>query len=262
MSGPTPDPARPPGDRTTRCLTCRHELPSHASYCPGCGTALAAAVRRIARETGVRGAWLDLRATVVFCAVYLLAAVVGAALREEDDQGAELAANALMSGVVAVWWARGGTSLAGLFRWSAPVGRWCAAAVAAAIGACIVNYVWHAALRAGTGLEIPREAPGEGPLATAIALRAVLPAIHEEIAFRGLMQTRLSKSLPKGDGTYVAAMLFAAIHFDLGSAPYLFGVGVLLAWFRRRSDSLLPCIVLHLSHNAAVLLWLAGPAAR
>ncbi|MFV1959792.1 MAG: lysostaphin resistance A-like protein [Planctomycetota bacterium] len=96
---------------------------------------------------------------------------------------------------------------------------------------------------------------GEGALLLAIC---VFPAIGEEIAFRGLLQHWLHVAVRASTAIVLASALFASLHFNLLSFPYLFVVGSLLGWLRWRTGSLWPSMAAHFAHNYVVLAYFAG----
>jgi len=81
----------------------------------------------------------------------------------------------------------------------------------------------------------------------------VFPAILEEIAFRGLVQHWLQIAIRPLRAMVLASFLFMVLHFSIISAPYLFGVGMLLGWVRWKTGSLYPSILIHFLHNLIVL---------
>lgn len=81
----------------------------------------------------------------------------------------------------------------------------------------------------------------------------ILPAIVEEIAFRGLLQHWLQIAIKPWRAVMLASALFAALHFSLYSFPYLFAVGMLLGWTKWRTNSLYPSMLIHFLHNLAVI---------
>lgn len=94
--------------------------------------------------------------------------------------------------------------------------------------------------------------------------------IGEEIFYRGYLQTVLEQRFTAATSTTLEAALFALVHLChhgiLATAAGLvllpasaalwvaqvFGLALMLAWFRRRGDSLLPAIVAHAAFNAAM----------
>lgn len=90
---------------------------------------------------------------------------------------------------------------------------------------------------------------------TAVLIICVLPAITEEIAFRGLVQHWMHTALPDWKAIGLAAALFSALHLSVINAPYLFGLGVLLGYTRWKTGSLYPAMLIHFLHNFIVLTY-------
>lgn len=86
----------------------------------------------------------------------------------------------------------------------------------------------------------------------------VLPALVEEIAFRGIIQHRLESAVKPWWAIGTTAVLFSAAHFSFFSAPYLALLGVLLGWMKWRTGSLYPSMLLHFLHNLIVISYF-GP---
>ena len=89
--------------------------------------------------------------------------------------------------------------------------------------------------------------------AGAFAVVALYPAVIEELAFRGLIVPRLGRVMTGGETAFVSGAMFAVLHLNVSATPVLLPVGVLLGVLRRRSGSLWPCVLMHLTHNAAIL---------
>lgn len=84
----------------------------------------------------------------------------------------------------------------------------------------------------------------------------VVPAIGEELLFRGLIQ-----SLFRGWGDWfailVTSLFFSLLHRDLSQVPSIFAMSVFLGYLAVRFDSLIPSMVLHLANNLSsfLLVW-------
>lgn len=87
-----------------------------------------------------------------------------------------------------------------------------------------------------------------------VLLVCVMPAIFEELAFRGVMLSALEPVLGGREAMLVTALMFAILHLSVPSMPHLFLMGAALAWLRQRSGSLLPGMIAHFGHNFLVLL--------
>ena len=91
-----------------------------------------------------------------------------------------------------------------------------------------------------------------------------LPAIFEELAFRGVLQPLLIRATGHAFwGIVLASIIFSAIHFQFyGFLPRVL-LGALFGWLAYRSGSLLPGMLAHFVNNAlaAVTLWVTGSMA-
>jgi membrane protease YdiL (CAAX protease family) len=120
----------------------------------------------------------------------------------------------------------------------------------------LVNWGWHSLLEAA-GFETGGVVEGlrEHGLSEAAVLvvMAVVPAVAEEVAFRGLVQHWLTVAVGARKAIFLGAVLFAALHFSVASFPYLLLAGLVLGWAKERTGSLYPSMVAHFVHNAAVV---------
>ncbi len=91
---------------------------------------------------------------------------------------------------------------------------------------------------------------GDMPLGTAILVLAIVPAICEELLFRGLLLSGLSSASRKWTAIITSAAMFGVFHFILFRFPVTAGLGVLLALLCWNSRSILPAIIAHLLHNS------------
>ena len=92
-------------------------------------------------------------------------------------------------------------------------------------------------------------------------LMAVLPAICEELLFRGWVLSGFegkAGSVRRVAAAIVAqAVLFAIFHLLPERMPQTFFLGIVLGWMTHMTGSLLPAIVCHLVHNSMPLVVLA-----
>ena len=105
--------------------------------------------------------------------------------------------------------------------------------------------------RAGNPLVTLRETLGLG---WTIILIGFFPAIFEEIAFRGLLQGRLSVLYGRTGGILLSGAAFALAHGTGLGLPFHMTGGFYLGWLRSRSNSLLPCILTHLLYNSTIVV--------
>ena len=86
-----------------------------------------------------------------------------------------------------------------------------------------------------------------------ILVAALMPAICEEIFFRGVLQGILRKNLPKKKLILVIGLLFGVFHLSMFRILPTGLLGVLLAYLTLASGSIFPSMCLHFMHNAYYL---------
>jgi uncharacterized protein len=94
----------------------------------------------------------------------------------------------------------------------------------------------------------------EWPLWSIFLLISVMPAIFEELAFRGVMQSSLERVFNARDAWLIQAALFSVLHLSPLMFPSHFLMGLCFGYMRRRSRSIYPGMLLHGCWNALVVL--------
>ena len=90
----------------------------------------------------------------------------------------------------------------------------------------------------------------EWPLS--LAAVAAVPALCEELLFRGLIQSALCRRWPRA-GVWIAAAVFAALHLEIGALPALLLIGLVLGKVYRRYGYWGSALV-HALYNGVVLV--------
>ncbi len=85
-------------------------------------------------------------------------------------------------------------------------------------------------------------------------LIAILAPIAEELFFRGMLYPVWRRNWRRNVAIFATAGIFAALHFVPMIFPALFFVGLILGLLREWSNSIIPCIVLHMMQNGIVLI--------
>jgi len=100
----------------------------------------------------------------------------------------------------------------------------------------------------------------ETPVVWVYVVGALVPALCEEVFFRGICLGVLLERLPAWAAVGLSALLFAAVHLP-ETMPPIFLLGVLLGLCRLLTGSLWPCVAAHLLNNLLAVWWLtARPA--
>lgn len=102
------------------------------------------------------------------------------------------------------------------------------------------------AIRAGEDLS------AAGLLRYAIAF-ALVPALCDELAFRGMILRGLQHAFRPRNAVLLSAFFFALFHMNVFLFVPAFLLGVVLGLLTLRSRSLLPAILFHLLHNGALI---------
>jgi sodium transport system permease protein len=100
-----------------------------------------------------------------------------------------------------------------------------------------------------------------GPAWSAVLLLAVMPAVCEELLFRGWMLAGFAGPDPSRrrglTAVVVQAAAFAAFHLLPERMPQTFALGLLAGWMTLATRSLLPAVVAHAVHNATPVVLVA-----
>lgn len=87
-----------------------------------------------------------------------------------------------------------------------------------------------------------------------LLLFCLLPAVAEELFFRGFCQTSLAHRVGAMPAILVTALLFALAHGNVWYLHLYFGLGCFLGWIYERSGSLWPAIIAHFMNNSWTFL--------
>jgi len=96
--------------------------------------------------------------------------------------------------------------------------------------------------------------PGPVDLFQTLIVVALIPAIGEELLFRGVLQPLLSEKRGAHFGIWLTAFLFSFIHFQFFGFFPRFLLGVLLGYLAQWSGSLWYAIAAHFTNNALAVL--------
>lgn len=103
----------------------------------------------------------------------------------------------------------------------------------------------------GSGISL--DLTGKGKLIVFLVVFAVLPAVVEEVFFRGLILKSLKSSGLLLSSVF-CALFFALYHTSFVQLVYQFIYGIGLCMIARLSKSTIPCMISHFINNAVVLI--------
>ncbi len=93
----------------------------------------------------------------------------------------------------------------------------------------------------------------QGELGLNLLFMAVMPAVSEELAFRGFLYSAYQKSAP-WKGVLFSALCFGLMHLNLNQFSYAFVIGIAAALLVYITNSLYPAILLHFFYNGNSVL--------
>ncbi len=132
--------------------------------------------------------------------------------------------------------------------------------VLALVAYYVFQAVWISALNLQNETDEITNKLQDNPTTATVALIAVfavvIAPIVEETFFRGYVFTALRTSLPTAWAALITGVIFGAVHgfgSPIGFLPPLALLGVVLCLVYWKTQSLLPCIALHLTNNAIAL---------
>ena len=93
-----------------------------------------------------------------------------------------------------------------------------------------------------------------GTFFLSVFVLAILPAIGEELIFRGIILNGLRTRFNDIASIFISAILFALMHQNLQQLIYPFLLGSIMAWAVVRSGSLISSVIIHFTNNFLVVL--------
>ncbi|RSK50745.1 CPBP family intramembrane glutamic endopeptidase [Hymenobacter rigui] len=90
----------------------------------------------------------------------------------------------------------------------------------------------------------------------AVLVMAVVPAVSEELFFRGVLQRNLVQWLGRHGGVWLAAIIFSAIHMQFQGFVPRFVLGLVLGYLYEWSRNILVPMAAHFAQNAFQLVLL------
>lgn len=94
-----------------------------------------------------------------------------------------------------------------------------------------------------------------GSFMLATFVLAVLPAIGEEILFRGIVFNGLRSRFFDWGAILLSALMFALMHGNLQQLLYPFILGTVMGWIVMRTGSLISSMIVHFTNNFLVVMF-------
>ncbi|MCP5106176.1 MAG: CPBP family intramembrane metalloprotease, partial [bacterium] len=225
------------------CSKCSKTIRNDVKYCPHCGSYQNYLYQQEMLSRADEQ-WETIKSIIFFYAIYLASVLPLFWLDDDKTAVGILVVSGLDVLIILGYWMTRRTSILPLFRINREVLKTTLLGMAVIVPLLLVNFSYHHLLLGIFGIE---ETRSSDPFITAgfgfgviVFSGCVMPAVWEEIAFRGLIQTGLNKKFRKWETLFITSGLFAVIHIAALSWPYLFLVGLVLGILRMKSQSLWP----------------------
>jgi membrane protease YdiL (CAAX protease family) len=247
-----------------QCAGCQRRLRAGTLFCPGCGQGLDGSAPAPARrdDGAVRARLADhaqelKRVGWLFGLLLAMSLLLGLVARGGDSPWPTVVVSAIDALIVVAFAATRWRKLLFLFRLH-PIGarRWLEI-LAAAAAFLLAMWLWFGFLeRLGVPFSTSTGdmARAGWPVWSMLLLVSVMPAVFEELAFRGVIQSSLERVFNARDAWLIQAALFSALHLSPIVFPSHFAMGLAFGLIRMRSRSLYPGMLLHGAWNALVVL--------
>jgi uncharacterized protein len=239
------------------------QAPSNASATPAASTFQQDLDRSDRLRIQIEGEFKEVQRAVIFYAALLLPllALSGFAFHsgDKDVVALECVTGGILYCVIAIFAWCWRHELRGLFRRPHVDSRWIWAVVALAplltIASASVMVLGARKLGWPTQEVAPPLVAAGWPTGLILLWIAVLPAVFEEIALRGLILGKLGRVMSRTHAAWVSSILFGLLHFDLvGMAVFIVAMGWIAAWLTYRTRSLWPAMIIHFLHNAGIVM--------
>ena len=249
-----------------QCPACLRGVRPGTGFCPGCGQTLGAASAVAPSGGGARSAaaarfaehWGELKAVLWLFGLLLASSfVTGLASRADPSPWPWVAATAADAAIVLVAAGLRWRRLVFLFKLHAAGARRALELAAASLVFFAAMGGYFAVLKS---LGVPFSsatgpfAQAGWPLWTMVMMISVAPALFEELAFRGVIQSSLERVFNARDAWLIQAALFSVLHLSPLVFPSHFLMGLWFGHLRMRTRSLYPGMLVHGAWNAFVAL--------
>lgn len=113
-----------------------------------------------------------------------------------------------------------------------------------------ISYTYPISEQAAEAMKPFTQQIGSAPWLTVVLLMALVPALCEELAFRGFIFGGLVRENGRLRAVMITALMFGISHGVLQQSIAATIMGLLLGWIALRTGSVLPGILIHFTNNA------------
>jgi membrane protease YdiL (CAAX protease family) len=246
-----------------QCPACRRNVRPGTQFCPGCGQTLTARAAPAHNDTAASSArfekqWGEIKLVGwVFGLLLATSFVFGIGWGSDHSPRPVVYLSCIDAAIVLVAVGLRYRKLLFLFQLRPSTRRESLALVAiAGVFVAVASAYFWGLERLGVPISSATDTFTRAgwPLWSMLLLISVMPAVFEELAFRGVIQSSLERVLNARDAWLIQAALFSVLHLYPLMFPSHFLMGLCFGYMRRRSRSIYPGMLLHACWNALVVL--------
>lgn len=233
------------------CPHCQNDIQSHAAFCSKCGKTLT--------DVSTANAYKPVTRLIFFFITLLTYIAILNFSGLVTDYLSVLVTDILFAIIVLIFFLSDYKAVSKLFKF-----RWkkmkivLVIIITAPIGALLVSlfadFLNHNLLDKSEFIYYNQFKGSPVPYLLTIVSVAVIPAIFEEIAFRGIMFNELLKVTRVKPAIMVSTIMFTILHFSLLSAIWIFPIGLILGYLRAKYRSIFYGIIGHFIYNTCVVI--------
>ena len=247
-----------------RCESCGKEGRPGYRFCPNCGYSSGGSVAAAAdildpadRAANFRAQWTEIRRIgLLFSLLLFVSFLTGLVGRSFAGPRLEVLAEVVMAALAILFAMPHLREIARLLRLPSARRRHTLEMVTVGLGLVAFLSAYFSLFR-WLGFQTIKMAPpfikAAWPLWSMYLAVSVLPAVVEELTFRGVIQTSLEQVFSQRDALLIQAALFSTLHLLPSVFLSHFAMGLCFGYLRNRARSVYPGMLVHAAWNALVV---------
>lgn len=243
--------------KLVNCTVCGAQIRRGANFCTACGKVMGGRARSSTKAFALL--WTDVKGVLIFYLSILACLIPIAWFRSTIGELAQVFTYIGFLTVILIYTSVKKIDLKPLYRLTRDTVRYIGIGLLVLVFIIIFNLLYASAIVELLGIntdDVKQDSDYlKKSLLYLIFTVCLLPALFEEAAFRGLIQTQLNKSLRARDSIILTAVMFEVIHLRFLLFPFII-TSFFFCILRYKSKSLWPSMITHFLYNFAVIVYM------
>jgi membrane protease YdiL (CAAX protease family) len=235
------------------CIKCRFLILPQTKFCNTCGSAQVDEINESANK------WRLLQQSAIFYSIYIIVCALGNFVDIFKTFGWSLVIEVIIAGTATIFFAYNWVETKQILRWpNFSIQKLSAYCGLAMLGSFLVHYAvgWlNVTIFSKEEHFYTFFSGGYGAVFWIIFFTAVLPALFEELGFRGYLLQVLLKVADEEQAIYISAFLFAIIHMSFVSLFWLIPFALFIGSTRIRENTIWYGVFFHFCFNLTACLF-------